>query len=142
MFAEWSSLAERPVLPNFGSSRSIKALARGTGRGIEGRIAACGSVVLCVNDGAEAHRTTVRTTMIHHRSHSSQEHDRRRSRRRIELEFSNRYLPHLKFLSIPVSQHQHKRKGALPSLLGSSSSHRILLRVTAGVSRISEESLG
>ena len=124
-FAEWSSLAERPVLSNIGCSRSTKELARGAGRGIEGRIAACRPVVVCVSDGVEAHRTTVRTMTIHHpidqmfcsfpaitgpvtcsswgvsrrgaRSHPPREHDRRRSTRRMELEFSNRYRPHLNF---------------------------------------------
>jgi hypothetical protein len=55
MFAEWSSLAERPVLPNFGCSRSTKGLARGTGRGIDGRIVACRPVVVCINDEVQRH---------------------------------------------------------------------------------------
>ena len=54
-FAEWPSLAERPVLPNFGCSRTTKGSARGAGRGVEGRIAACRLVVVCVNDGVQRH---------------------------------------------------------------------------------------
>jgi hypothetical protein len=54
-FAEWSSLAERPVLPNFGCSCSTKALARCAGRGIGGKIAACRPVVVCVKDGVQRH---------------------------------------------------------------------------------------
>jgi hypothetical protein len=51
--------ASMASIADFGCSRSAKGLARGAGRGIEGRIAACRPVVVCINNGLNEPRKEV-----------------------------------------------------------------------------------